>query len=336
LMNLFNADTPTRRLADTFPHRGAIARFIIAVAITLSFTDCLAELVVLKDLSPTAMDCAKIVLMLIFSSAIMAGADVVGTLNVHTALSGQAKIGVDTGEPIPVQVDFSKTEDGTYDISVWSGNRQIGAGTRVNVRQGKARRPGASEKGNTVTIYCPATDLRKGGPTSFQIFVQVVLDDGEDAGKVLIAEASWQLGSVGDGQPGGKINPQQLNCFAGNNLDSHATGSFVFENQSDRPLTATLMFGGRKYGDYDLSGHGNQSIRADAWGVNPGVGWYVTTANPNSPGGQDIQAAGPIYNTEGGSDAGFNRVGLVGPKATPTPSIDHSGSPAVKKPNSQK
>ena len=82
------------------------------------------------------MDCAKIVLMLIFVSAILAGADVVGTLNVHTALSGQAKTGVDTGQPIPVQVDFSKTQDGTYDISVWSGNRQIeAANTRLDVTQ---------------------------------------------------------------------------------------------------------------------------------------------------------------------------------------------------------
>ena len=276
------------------------------------------------------------VLLLIFASAILAGADVVGTLNVHTGLSGQAKIGVDTGQPIPVQVDFSKTEDGTYDISVWSRNRQIGTATRINVRQGKARRPGASEKGNTVTVYCPATDLQKNGPTSFQIFIQLVLDDGEGAGKVLIAEAAWQLGSLGDGQPGGNVKPRQLNCFAGSNLDAHATGEFLFENQSDRPLTATLMFGGRKYGDYDLSGHGNQSIRADAWGVNPGVGWYVTTANTNSPGGQEIQAAGPIYNTEGGSDAGFNRVGLGGPSPTPTPSIGHSDSPAVATPRSQK
>jgi len=61
-----------------------------------------------------------------------------------------------------------------------------------------------------------------------------------------------------------------------------------------------LVFWGRKYGDYNLSSHGNQRIQADAWGVNPGVGWYVTTPNPFSPNGRQIQAAGPIYNTEGG------------------------------------
>jgi hypothetical protein len=187
-----------------------------------------------------------------------------------------------------------------------------------------------------VTIYCPTADLQKNEPTSFQIFVQLVLDDGDDAGKVLIAEAAWQLGSVGDGQHGEKVKPRQLNCSAGTNLDAHATGEFLFENQSDRPLRATLMFGGRKYGDYDLSGHGNQSIRADAWGVNPGVGWYVTIGNPNSPGGNEPQAAGPIYNTEGGSDAGFNRVGLIGPNATPTPPIDQSSSPAITPPHNQK
>jgi hypothetical protein len=60
-----------------------------------------------------------------------------------------------------------------------------------------------------------------------------------------------------------------------------------------------LVFWGRKYGDYNLSSHGNQRIQADAWGVNPGVGWYVTTPNPFSPNGRQIQAAGPIYNTEG-------------------------------------
>ena len=50
-----------------------------------------------------------------------------------------------------------------------------------------------------------------------------------------------------------------------------------------------------------------------------GVGWYVTTSNPSSPGAQEIEAAGPIYNTEGGSDAGFNAIPLTGLNPSPTP-----------------
>jgi hypothetical protein len=88
---------------------------------------------------------------------------------------------------------------------------------------------------------------------------------------------------------------------------------------------ATLMFGGRKYGDYDLSGHTSQKVQADAWGVNPAVGWYVTTPNPQTPGGHEIQAAGPIYSSEAGYEAGVNRVDLVGPSPTPGP----SASPAI-------
>ena len=30
-----------------------------------------------------------------------------------------------------------------------------------------------------------------------------------------------------------------------------------------------LVFWGRKYGDYNLSSHGNQRIQADVWGVIP-------------------------------------------------------------------
>jgi hypothetical protein len=85
-------------------------------------------------------------------------------------------------------------------------------------------------------------------------------------------------------------------------------------------LRATLFFGGRKYGDYDLSSHGNQRVQADAWGVNPGVGWYVTIPNPYSPDGRKIEAAGPINNSEGGSESGFNTVELDGPAPSPTPS----------------
>src|SRR3984893_9166 len=92
----------------------------------------------------------------------------------------------------------------------------------------------------------------------------------------------------------------------------------------------SLSFGGRKYGDYNLSSHGNQRIQADAWGVNPGVGWYVTTPNPFSPNGRQIQAAGPIYNTEGGSEAGFHTVELDGPNPSPTPTPGPSANPANK------
>jgi hypothetical protein len=68
-----------------------------------------------------------------FASAVMATADVVGTLNVHTALDGHSKTGSDIGQPIPVQVDFAGTRDGLYDISVWSGERQLEPATRVGV-----------------------------------------------------------------------------------------------------------------------------------------------------------------------------------------------------------
>ena len=103
----------------------------------------------------------------------------------------------------------------------------------------------------------------------------------------------------------------------------------LFENATAGKW-GTLFFGGRKYGDYNLSSHGNQRIQADAWGVNPGVGWYVTTPNPFSPNGRQIQAAGPIYNTEGGSEAGFNTVELDGPNPSPTPTPGPSASPANK------
>jgi hypothetical protein len=277
----------------------------------------------------------RLVLLLIFASAKLAGADVVGTLNVHTARNGHIRTGLDTGLPVPVQVDFSRTQDGAYDITIWSGDKQIGTATRINIEKGKPNRAVARGNATTLTIYCPGTDLMQNGPTTFQIFIQAVLDDSVDAGKVLITEASWQVGLVEDGQPGAKVEPRPLNCLAGSNLDSHATGSFFFQNQSDGPLRATLMFGGRKYGDFDLSGHGNQRIQADAWGVNPGVGWYVTTANPNTPGSQEVQAAGPIYNTEGGSDAGDNRVDLTAPNPTPTPSIGPLASPTMTTPHSQ-
>jgi hypothetical protein len=273
---------------------------------------------------------AGIVLLLICSSLSLASADVVGTLNVHTAPDGHRLTGRDSGQPVAVQVDFSRTQDGTYDVTVWSGERQLEKVTRVDVQAGKATQRGESYRTTPITVYCPATDLKQNGPTSFQVFVQAVFDNGQKGGSVLIAEVDWQLGSVEDNQPGKKVEPRQVICSAGSNLDSHATGSFLFKNQSDRSLRATLMFGGRKYGDYNLSSHGNQRIQADAWGVNPGVGWYVATPNPFSPNGQQIEAAGPIYNNEGGSEAGFNTVELDGRNPSPTPTPRPLVSPADK------
>jgi hypothetical protein len=147
---------------------------------------------------------------------------------------------------------------------------------------------------------------------------------------VLIAVADWRLGSVEDNQPGQKIEPRSLVCSAGSNLDSHVTGAFLIKNQTKNSLRATLFLGGRKYGDYDLAGHGDQRIQADAWGANPGVGWYVTTPDPGTPDGRQIEAAGPIYDTEGGTDAGFNTVDLAGPNPSPTPTPRPVASPADK------
>jgi hypothetical protein len=62
--------------------------------------------------------------------------------------------------------------------------------------------------------------------------------------------------------------------------------------------------------------------------VNPGGGWYVTTPNPSSPNGQQIEAAGPIYTNEDGSESGFNTVELDGPNPLPTPAPVTSASPA--------
>jgi hypothetical protein len=163
-----------------------------------------------------------------------------------------------------------------------------------------------------------------------QLFMTLRIDNDQKGGRVLIAEADWQQSSVGDSQPGKKVEPRQVICSAGSDLDNHATGSFLIKNQSENSLRATLFFGGRKYGDYNLSSHGNQKIQADAWGVNPGVGWYVTTPNPFSPDGRQIEGAGPIYNSEGGSEAGFNTVELDGSNPSPTPTPGPSASPANK------
>jgi hypothetical protein len=149
---------------------------------------------------------------------------------------------------------------------------------------------------------------------------------GQKGGKELIAEADWQLSLVDDDQPRKKIEPRHVICSAGSNLDSHATGSFIIENQGNNSRQAILFFGGRKYGAYNLSCHDKQRIQADAWCVNLGVRWYVTTPNPFSPAGQQIEAAGPIYNTERGSEAGlYSPIGWPESDAyAHIPSIDES------------
>ena len=284
----------------------------------------------MKHFWHTFMKSAGIVLLMACASVIPAGADIVGTLNVHTAADGHRITGQDMGRPIAVQVDFSRTQDGRYDITVWSENRQFGKVTRAYVKEGKAAQGQEGDHTAPITVYCPAADPKQNGPTSFQVFVQAVLENGEKGGRVLIAEADWQLGTVVDNQPGREIAPRQIVCSAGRDLDSHGTGSFLIKNRSENPLRATLFFGGRKYGDYELSSHGNQRVQADAWGVNPGVGWYVTIPNPYSPNGRKIESAGPINNSEGGNEAGFNTVELDGPDPSPTPTPGPSASPADK------
>jgi hypothetical protein len=278
------------------------------------------------------MKIAGMIFLSICSSLSPASANIVGILNVHTAPGEHGTTGWDSGQPVAVQIDFSKTQDGMYDITVWSGERQFAKVTRVDVQAGKAAQQGERYRTGPTTVYCPAIDLKQNGPTSFQVFIQAVLDEnGQKGGRVLIAEVAWQLGSVADNQPGKKVEPRPVVCSAGSNLDSHATGSFLFKNQSNRSLRATLMFGGRKYGEYNLSAHGNQRIQADAWGVNPGVGWYVTSPNPLAQNGKQIEAAGPIFSTEGGTESGFNAVEFEGPNPSPTPTADPSAS-SVDKP----
>jgi hypothetical protein len=267
---------------------------------------------------------AGMAFLLICGSLSPVSADVVGILSVHIAPDGHSVTGRDSGQPVAVQIDFSGTQDGMYDVSVWSGDRQLEEATRVYVQMGKATQGGERLRTGPVTVYCPATS-NQNGPISFHVFVQAVFENGQKGGKVLIAEADWQIGSVEDNQPGKKVEPRQVECSAGSNIESHATGSFVLKYHGDSSRRATLFFGGRKYGNYNFSSHGDQRIQVDAWGVNPGVGWYVTTPNPLSPNGQQIEAAGPIYNTEGGSEAGFNTIELDGadpgthPSVTPAP-----------------
>jgi hypothetical protein len=88
------------------------------------------------------MKTAEIVLLSICSSLSLASANIVGILNVHTAPGGHRTTGRDSGQPVAVQVDFSKTQDGTYDITVWSGERQFEKVTRVDVQAGKGNSGG--------------------------------------------------------------------------------------------------------------------------------------------------------------------------------------------------
>ena len=93
------------------------------------------------------MKSAGIVHLLIYASVnlALASANVAGTLNVHTAPDGHRTTGRDSGQPVAVQVDFSRTQDGTYDITVWSGERQL--------KGYPCRRPGG--KGNSAGRELP-------------------------------------------------------------------------------------------------------------------------------------------------------------------------------------
>jgi hypothetical protein len=294
-----------------------------------SSRDHLADRGVMEHVLGKRMRNARILLLMACALVDVASADVVGVLNVHTA-PGLRATGWDSGRPVAVQVDFSRTEDGNYDVTVWSGTRQFDKIFHVQVEGGKVAQDVEGYRTGPVVVYCPATDLKQNGPTSFQVFVQAVFDNGQKGGKVLIAEAAWQINSVADDRPGRAVEPRPITCSAGSGLDRHATGSFVIKNKSANSLPATLFFGGRKYREFNLSGHADQKLQADVWGANPAVGWYVTTPNPHSPNGQQIEAAGPIYDTEGGSDAGFNTLELDGPEASPTPTPSVLSSPTVR------
>ena len=124
---------------------GLLRVFMLAVRPLTScrlecLTDRLAEQGVMKHFWHTFMKSAGIVLLMACASVIPAGADIVGTLNIHTAADGHRITGQDTGQPIAVQVDFSRTQDGKYDITVWSGNRQFDKVTRVYVKGEKQLR----------------------------------------------------------------------------------------------------------------------------------------------------------------------------------------------------
>jgi Na+/phosphate symporter len=58
-----------------------------------------------------------------------------------------------------VQVDFSRTQDGTYDVTVWSGERQLEKVTRVDVQAGKATQRGESYRTGPITVYCPVVAI---------------------------------------------------------------------------------------------------------------------------------------------------------------------------------
>src|SRR5271165_5296958 len=96
----------------------------------------------MKHFLRTFMKQAGIVLLWTCASVSLASADIVGTLNVHTGPDGHRTTGRDSGQPVAVQVDFSRTQDGKYDITVWSGDRQFGQVTRVYVQAGKVAQHG--------------------------------------------------------------------------------------------------------------------------------------------------------------------------------------------------
>jgi hypothetical protein len=58
-----------------------------------------------------------------------------------------------------VQVDFSRTQDGTYDVTVWSGERQFEKVTRVDIQARKATQRGESNGTGPITVYCPRTEF---------------------------------------------------------------------------------------------------------------------------------------------------------------------------------
>jgi hypothetical protein len=57
-------------------------------------------------------------------------------------------------------------------------------------------------------------------------------------------------------------------------------------------------------------------------GVNPTLGWYVTTPDPSSPHGQRIEAAGLIYKTEGAAKLALTQSSWMVRIPRPLPPID--------------
>ena len=89
---------------------------------------------------------AGILFLLTCAPLSLISADVVGTLKVHIAPDGHRIIGRDSGQPVAVQVDFSRTQDGKYDLTIWSGDRQFDKITHVYVHEEKAAQRGRATK----------------------------------------------------------------------------------------------------------------------------------------------------------------------------------------------